>query len=112
MVEDLVAGGASHGDACQQVADKTSRAKSTIVTQHHLYRKSQGASPRAMTKPRRAKAPAKPRAAKSSKRAGSTDTAKAATNAIRALVDENAQLRRDLAAAEQRIERMLAAGKN
>jgi histone H1/5 len=112
LVEELVATGASHGDACQQVADQTSRAKSTIVTQHHLYRKSQGASPRARAK--RVKAPAKPLAARAlaPKRRGATDAAKAATSAIEALVAENAQLRRDLAAAEQRIERMLAAAKN
>jgi hypothetical protein len=122
LVEELVAAGASHGDACQKVADKTSRAKSTVVTQHHLYRKSQGASPRAKAKPtrakakpNRAKAPAKPRAVKPTPQAASTDTATAATHAIQALVDENAQLRRDLDAANAKADlydRMMSAAKS
>ena len=56
--------------------------------------------------------PATKRAAKSTPRAASTDTAKVVTSAIKALVDENAQLRADHTAAEQKAslyDKMMAA---
>jgi hypothetical protein len=108
MVEALTAAGTTQQAAFAEVGVRTGRHPSTIQGVYFKYRRSIGIGRPLPTKPTPTRSNA-PRAKAATKRASASSAATSATAALQALIDENALLRAGLAAAELRIERMLAA---